>query len=1025
MALKGILATARLFGKTNPERNQFLQRKLCTSPDPQELGAQTLRVFRSLVWRGRGGRSPHSVFQILLCSFGVNGVPDRFPNVEVLGEKSIQKRWALTEGTIPSRRRDTAMTTDSRADLSHDLLRQEPQPLDVFFAPRTVALVGATEAAGSVGRTLLWNLISSPFGGTVFPVNPKRPSVLGIKAYPTLADVPAKVDLAVIVTPATAVPGLIGQCADLHIPGAVIISAGFREIGPAGAELERRTLAEARRGRMRLVGPNCLGVMSPVSGLNATFAAAMARPGNVAFLSQSGALLTAILDWSLKVQLGFSAFVSLGTMLDVGWGDLIDHFGNDPRTRSIVLYMESIGDDARGFLSAAREVALTKPIIVIKAGHTEAAARAAASHTGALTGSDEVLDAAFRRVGVLRVSQIADLFDMAEVLGKQPRPRGPRLTVVTNAGGPGVLATDALITHGGDLAPLAPETRARLDALLPAAWSHGNPIDVLGDADPARYAGAIELAANDPGSDGLLVVLTPQDMTDPTLTAQALAAHARTEGKPVLASWMGGAQVAAGIDILNRANIPTFAFPDAAARAFCYMWRSTDGLRALYETPAPGQEGKTDPARAAGIIEAVRADGRTLLDEVESKRLLAAYGIPVTDTRVAVSAGEARAAAAALGFPVAVKLYSRTITHKSDVGGVKLDLRDGDAVERAFDAIHASVTAGPGAQHFLGVTVQPMARLDGAYELILGASIDRQFGAVLLFGAGGRLVEVLRDRALALPPLNRTLARRLMERTRIFQALRGVRGQPPVNLDALEELLVRFSDLVVEHPWIKELDVNPLLASSDGLLAVDARVVLHDASVRREDLPRPAIRPYPTQYVKPHRLGDGTEVLVRPIRPEDEQMLIAFHQTLSEGTVRLRYMAPLKLDQRTTHERLIRVCFSDYDRDIALVVEHRPPGGGTEIVAVGRLSRNPVDDDAEFAILVRDAWQRRGLGTELLRRIVDIARREGVSRVTATMLPDNSAMMHIAAALGFTLHAELDDDTPTAVLVLDGRGASA
>jgi len=420
-------------------------------------------------------------------------------------------------------------------ELAHDLLREERQPLDVFFSPKVVAVVGATETLGSVGRTVLWNLISSPFGGTVFPVNPKRPSVLGIKAYATLADVPAKVDLAVIVTPAAAVPGVVAQCADLGVPAAVVISAGFREVGPAGAELERRTLAEARRGRVRLIGPNCLGVMSPVSGLNATFAAAMARPGGVAFLSQSGALLTAILDWSLKEQVGFSAFVSLGTMLDVGWGDLIDYFGNDLRTRAIVLYMESIGDDARGFLSAAREVALTKPIIVIKAGRSEAAARAAASHTGALTGSDEVLDAAFRRCGVLRVGDIGDVFAMADVLGKQPRPRGPRLGIVTNAGGPGVLATDALIANGGELAPLSAEARARLDAILPAAWSHGNPIDVLGDADPARYAGALEIAAADPATDGLLVVLTPQDMTDPTLTAQALTKHAHLEGKPVLA----------------------------------------------------------------------------------------------------------------------------------------------------------------------------------------------------------------------------------------------------------------------------------------------------------------------------------------------------------------------------------------------------------------------------------------------------------------------------------------------------------
>ena len=905
-----------------------------------------------------------------------------------------------------------------REDLSNDPFGQQRVPLDVFFAPRVVAVVGATETAGSVGRTILSNLIGSPFGGTVFPINPRRVGVLGIKAYPTLADVPAKIDLAVIVTPAAAVPALVGQCADLEIPGAIIISAGFREVGPAGVELERRIAAEARRGRMRIIGPNCLGVMSPVSGLNATFAAAMARPGNVAFLSQSGALLTAILDWSLKVQLGFSAFVSLGTMLDVGWGDLIDHFGNDPRTRSIVIYMESIGDDARGFLSAAREVALNKPIIVIKAGRTEAAARAAASHTGALTGSDEVLDAAFRRAGVLRVSQIGDLFDMAEVLGKQPRPRGPRLTIVTNAGGPAVLATDSLVTHGGELAELSAVARERLDGLLPAAWSHGNPIDVLGDADPQRYAGALEIAAADPGTDGLLVVLTPQDMTDPTLTAQALTSYAKITGKPVLASWMGGAQVAAGVDILNRANIPNFAFPDAAARAFCYLWRSSYELRALYETPAPGQGGAADATRATGIIAAARADGRTLLDEVESKQLLATYGIPVTDTRVATSVNEACKAAAAIGFPVAVKLYSRTITHKSDVGGVKLSLPDREAVARAFEAILGSVTKHVGAEHFLGVTVQPMARLGGTtYELILGASPDRQFGPVLLFGAGGQLVEVFRDRALGLPPLNRTLARRMMEQTRIFRALQGVRGQAPVPLAALEELLVRFSDLVVEQPWIKELDVNPLLASSEGLLAVDARVVLHDPATAVADLPRPAIRPYPTQYVKPHRLSDGTELLVRPIRPEDEGMLVAFHQTLSDKSVRQRYLAPLKLDQRTTHERLIRVCFADYNRDIALVVEHRPVDRPPQIVAVGRLSRQLAHDEAEFALLVGDAWQRRGLGTELLRRIVDIARAEKLSRVTATMLPDNTAMLQVAERVGFTVESD-DDVQATAEIVL-------
>ncbi|CAA9530505.1 MAG: Acetyl-CoA synthetase (ADP-forming) alpha and beta chains, putative, partial [uncultured Rubrobacteraceae bacterium] len=439
-------------------------------------------------------------------------------------------------------------------DPAHDVLGYEGGSLEAIFRPETVAVIGATERPGSVGRTIMWNLVSSPFGGTVFPVNSRRPNVLGIKAYPSVSEVPQKVDLAVIVAPATAVPDIITECVEAGVEGAIIISAGFRETGPEGIELEERVLAEARRGRMRIIGPNCLGVMNPVTGLNATFAGAMARPGSVGLLSQSGALLTAILDRSFRENIGFSSIVSVGTMMDVGWGDLIYHLGDDPKTKSIVVYMESVGD-ARSFLSAAREVALTKPIIVIKAGRTEAAGKAAASHTGSLTGSDEVLDAAFARSGVLRVDDISELFAMAEVLGKQPRPRGPRLTIITNAGGPGVLATDALINGGGELAEISGKTVQDLGAFLPAAWSHGNPIDVLGDADPERYAKTLETAADDPESDGLLVVLTPQDMTDPTATAERLVPYAKGTGKPVLASWMGGAEISAGESVLNGAGI--------------------------------------------------------------------------------------------------------------------------------------------------------------------------------------------------------------------------------------------------------------------------------------------------------------------------------------------------------------------------------------------------------------------------------------------------------------------------------------
>src|SRR5215210_4039295 len=466
-------------------------------------------------------------------------------------------------------------TKPPKADPAHDVLGYERQSLDAIFKPVAVAVIGATDKAGSVGRTVIRNLISNPFGGTVFPVNPTRSNVLGIQTYPSIAEVPERVDLAVVVTPAPAVPDVIAECADAGVGGAIIISAGFKEVGEEGRELEEKVLEEARRGRMPVVGPNSLGVMNPSTGLNATFAGDMARPGNVGFLSQSGALCTAILDWSFRENVGFSHFVSVGSMLDVGWGDLITYLGDDPKTKSIVAYMESIGD-ARSFLSAAREVALTKPIIAIKAGRTEAAAHAAQSHTGSLTGSDEVLDAAFRRSGVLRVDRISDLFDMAEVLGKQPRPKGPRLTVVTNAGGPGVLATDALIGEGGGHAEISPRTMKKLDGFLPAPWSHGNPIDVLGDATPDRYARTLEVAADDPESDGLLVILTPQDMTDPTGTAEALTGHAGgAKGKPVLASWMGGPHVAPGVEILNRAGLPTFDYPDAAARVFANMWRYT------------------------------------------------------------------------------------------------------------------------------------------------------------------------------------------------------------------------------------------------------------------------------------------------------------------------------------------------------------------------------------------------------------------------------------------------------------------
>ncbi|MFQ4141809.1 bifunctional acetate--CoA ligase family protein/GNAT family N-acetyltransferase [Chlorogloeopsis sp. ULAP02] len=903
-----------------------------------------------------------------------------------------------------------------KTDLTYDILRSEHQPLSSIFLPETVAVIGASDSPGSVGRTLLWNLISNPFGGTVFPVNPKHHSVMGIKAYKNIAELPEPIDLAVIATPASTVPGIVRQCVEAGVKSAVIISAGFKEIGELGIELEQQILQEARKAKLRIIGPNCLGVMNPHTGLNATFASAITRPGRVGFISQSGALCTSILDWSLRENVGFSAFISIGSMLDVGWGDLIYYLGDDPRTSSIVIYMESIGD-ARSFLSAAREVALTKPIIMIKAGRTEAAAKASASHTGALTGSDEVLDAAFRRSGVLRVTRISELFNMAEVLAKQPRPKGPRLTIITNAGGPGVLATDCLISTGGELAELSTDTIAAYNEFLPPYWSHNNPIDILGDADPERYAKTLEVAAQDPHSDGFLVILTPQAMTDPTQTAERLKSCVEVlhdtslKGKPILASWMGGAEVMAGEAILNRASISTYPYPDSAARVFTYMWQYTYNLRGIYETPVLVEKWDQLPDRtfAEKLIATARQEGRTILTEMESKQILEAYGIPTVQVCVATTADEAVDCANSLGYPVVLKLLSKTITHKTDVGGVQLNLMDAKAVRWAYHTIETSVTEKVGAEHFLGVTVQQMLNLNDGYELIIGSSLDPQFGPVLLFGAGGQLVEVFKDRAIALPPLNTTLARRMMEQTRIYKALKGVRGRPPVDIAAVEQLLVRFSQLLVEQRWIKEIDINPLFAStiksSTSLIALDARIVLHPTDIKEEELPKIAIRPYPTQYVTPWTLKDGTHVIIRPIRPEDEPLAVKFHKTLSEQSIYFRYFHLVKLSQRIAHERLMRLCCIDYDREMALVAEYQnPTTNEREIIALGRLTKLHGLSEAEFALLVSDKFQYQGLGTQLLRRLLQVGQDEHIKRITADILPENTAMQRTCEKAGFRLH---------------------
>ncbi|MEY4940849.1 MAG: hypothetical protein RIQ93_2584, partial [Verrucomicrobiota bacterium] len=672
--------------------------------------------------------------------------------------------------------------------------------------------------------------------------------------------------------------------------------------------------------------------------------------------------------------------------------------------------------------SAAREVAFTKPIIVVKAGRTEAAAKAAASHTGALTGSDAVMDAAFRRAGVLRVDSIEDLFDRAEVLGKQPRPRGPRLGIVTNAGGPAALAVDCLVGGGGELASLSPQTLAELDRALPAHWSRGNPVDVLGDADEFRFAQAAELVLRDPATDGLLVVLTPQAMTDPLGTAEKIRDLARNAGgKPVLASWMGGTAVEAGLACLNEARIPTFPYPDRAASAFNDMWRYSANLDALYETPewmegAPTPAGG-GPAEVQQIISHARQHQRVILTEYESKAILAAYGIPVVEAWPVFSEDAAVAAATKIGFPVALKLHSETITHKSEVGGVRLNIRDAAEARAAWHAIRRAVTDKVGEHHFLGVTVERMLLSEGI-ELILGSSLDAQFGPVLLFGAGGRWVEVTRDRAVGLPPLTSTLARNLMKQTRIYPALKGGRGQAAVKMGALEGVLVRFSQLVAEQRWIKEIDINPLFVGAERMAALDARIILHDASPEAQ-LPAVAIRPYPSRYTTSATLADGTPIAIRSIRAEDEPLLQRFHHTLSDQSVYQRYLTVFPLEQRMAHRRLARLCFIYYDREVALVAIHQDsPTDEPELIAVARLHKAHGQNEAELAVVVADRWQRRGVGSRLLAQLVVIAREEKLVRVTGVFLAENAGMRRLCEHAGFKIRRRPGEQICEVTMVL-------
>ena len=879
--------------------------------------------------------------------------------------------------------------------------------LDKIFKPQRIAVVGVSPNPKSVSGRILANLIGGGFRGVVYPVSPSVEAVMGIPCFPSAASLPKTADLGIICAAAAQVPGLVRECGQAGIRGLIIVSAGFRETGPAGLALERSILAESRRFEgMRILGPNCLGIISPAHSLNASFAGAMPRPGHVAFVSQSGALCTSVLDWAAEEKLGFSHFVSTGNMIDVEFGDLIDYLGEDETTKSILLYIESI-PDARKFMTAARAFARMKPIVAYKAGRFPESAAAAASHTGALAGEDAVYDAAFERMGVARVFNIGEIFDCADLVGRPKVPKGPRLAVLTNAGGPGVMATDALIAAGGVLARLSDTTMRDLDEGLPPQWSRRNPVDVLGDAKSKLVAKAARIVLEDPGVDALLVIITPQAMTNPTAVAREVCAQAASTPKPVLAAWLGGAAMREGTNLLNEAGIPTYQTPEQAVRAFMTLVSYAHNLEILYETPKDVSidlpvDRKDLRARFAGVLTGTEG----ALSEALSKELLSAYGIPVTSPVAAATADEAVRAAEAAGFPVVVKILSPDITHKTDAGGVALDLADADAVRTAFETMLETVARKAPEARIQGVTVQRMVRTGDGIEMILGIKKDPTFGTVIMAGMGGTAAEIYGDRAIGFPPLNERLARRMIDELRMRPLLRGYRGRPAAAVDKLVEALIRLSYLAADFPEVAELDINPLLVTAEEAIALDARVVGDPSAV--EDPKRPyahlSLRPYPEEFVRQARMRDGTSITLRPIKPEDEPLWLALLASCSRESIysRFRYFFFWQ-----SHEVASRYCYIDYDRELAIVAEVGQ-GADRRFVGVGRLVAEPGRTSAEYAVLVQDAWQDKGLGGLLTDHCLGIARDWGTRTVTAITTTDNPRMVAVFEKRGFRIVNDLE-----------------
>ncbi len=867
--------------------------------------------------------------------------------------------------------------------------------LEHLFGPRSVAVIGASDRPHSVGATVMRNLLRGGFGGPVWPVNLRHATVAGREAYRTVASLPAAPDLAVICTPAPTVPGLVTELGSRGTRAAVVISAGLEQPAAAGGTLAGAMLQAARPFQLRILGPNCIGLLVPRIGLDASFAHVGARPGSLAFVAQSGALTTALLDWARGRQVGFSHFVSLGNAADVDFGDLLDYLGRDAGTRAILLYIESISS-ARKFMSAARATARAKPVIVVKSGRTAASARAAQSHSGALAGSDAVYDAAFHRAGILRVDTLRELFDAAEILSRWRSYVGPRLAIVTNGGGPAVLATDALVGRGGELAEFSAESIHRLQQVLSGAPAGTNPLDIGGDARAERYLAALGVVLEDPGVDALLLMHAPTAVASVAEIASACAPMLASAARPALACWLGAGATARGTVAAETAALPSYSTPEEAVGAFQHVVRYHHSQALLLEAPAAAPEpGRPDIPLARATVAAALASDRRTLSEPESKAILAAYGIPVVATRIVRRMQDLGAAARDIGYPVALKILSPDITHKSDVGGVALDIESAEDLEHAAGAMLLRCRERLPEARLEGFTVQKMIRRGNAWELLVGIAVDATFGPTIVFGQGGTAVELIADRSLALPPLNARLARELMAGTRIHRLLLGYRDRPPADMAALEQCLVSLSRLAADIPQIVELDVNPLLAGPDGVIALDARVRLEPAASQGSE--RFAIRPYPLELEEAVEL-DGRRLRLRPIRPEDFAQHKRFLARCSPEDLHARFLSTFRELPDAEVARLTQI---DYDREMAFIAEETPAPGSAETLGVARVSTDPDNLEADFAVLVRSDCKRRGLGRLLLGKLIRYCQSRGTARMTSNVLSDNACMLGLAASLGF------------------------